>query len=66
VKQKKHQKVFDQKSKMSFLFALRGIPGKFIRLSSFKELGRILFWGILYELRIKYEYTNNAGAVFGI
>jgi hypothetical protein len=42
---KNTKKVFDQKSKMSFLFALRGIPGKFIRLSSFKELGRILLLG---------------------
>jgi hypothetical protein len=40
--------VFYLKSKMSFLFALRGIPGKFIRPSSFKELGRIL---LFYELR---------------
>jgi hypothetical protein len=54
---KNTKKVFDQKSKMSFLFALRGIPGKFIRLSSFKELGRILYW---VDYIFVFQYNNNA------
>lgn len=54
---KNTKKVFYQKSKMSFLFALRGIPGKFIRPSSFKELGRILYW---VDYIINFGYNSNA------
>lgn len=61
---------------MSFLFALRGIPGKFIRLSFFKKLGRILFtllnnfakrnycFAVFNRVKVDYilifSYNNNA------